>query len=170
MTVILARNRHATGIAQAEVHAYLLDFDGDPPTTLHAICGHELVAADAEQVDRFTGMPCMMCVLAAFGRVNCAAEPPPDQTDPLASKPRAPLSTVGAGGLSAAKPGRFVYGVALRGDRASHLVAPEAVSGRLDNRSVVQTLCCHLAWGPSMKPVDGWPICGECTKIAQGTG
>ncbi len=54
------------------------------------------------------------------------------------------------------------------GDEASHLVEPDAIRSTLDGRSVAQTLCCHLAWGPLSDPVGGFPVCGECFEIALG--
>lgn len=168
--VMLARDRNAENLAQSEVHAYPLDFHSPPPTVLIAPCGHRLAAADAEQVNSFVGMPCVACLLVAFGRADRAAdaaEPAPDLPDKRAAK----LRPVGEPHREppATKFGRaYFYGLAMIGDEASHLVEPDAIRSKLDGHSVAQTLCCHLAWGPLSDPVDGFPLCGECVEIALG--
>ncbi|MER7076652.1 hypothetical protein SAMN02982929_05284 [Saccharopolyspora kobensis] len=168
--VMLARNRNAENLAQSEVHAYPLDFHSPPPTVLIAPCGHRLAATDAEQVNSFFGMPCVACLLVAFGRADRAAdaaEPAPDLPDELAAKllpVRSPQREP-----PATESGRaYSYGVAMIGDEASHLVEPDAIRSTLDGCSVAQTLCCHLAWGPLSDPVGGFPVCGECFEIALG--
>ncbi|WP_190823613.1 hypothetical protein [Saccharopolyspora pogona] len=112
----------------------------------------------------------MPCLLLAFGRADRAADasqPPPELPDELAAK-LSPCAEVGRE-LPAAKSAVFYsYGVALRGEHASHLVGPDTVRGALDGRDVVQTLCRHLAWGPMAEPVEGWPVCDECEQIAYG--
>jgi hypothetical protein len=169
-TVMLARNRNAPSLDQYEVHAYPLNFDDDPPTILIAPCGHRLAVTDAEQVDRFTGVMCMACLLLAFGRADRAADvaqPPPELPDELAAKLR-PAADAGRELSVAESAVAYSYGVALRGEHASHLVEPDAIRGELDGRDVVQTLCRHLAWGPMAEPVEGWQLCDECDQIAYG--
>ena len=58
------------------------------------------------------------------------------------------------------------YAVGLRGPRQVHLVAEDAVQGRLDERSVVQTLCGRLGWGPLNDPPHGWQLHPDCRTRA----
>ncbi|MGI8306024.1 hypothetical protein [Saccharopolyspora hattusasensis] len=168
--VMLARNRNAPSLDQREVHAYPLDFDSDPPTILLAACGHRLAVKDAEQVDRFVGMPCQACLIVAFGRADRAADaatPAPDLPDTLAAM-LSPVVDLKRESAAAESGGAYSYGIAMIGDEASHLVEPDAIRSKLDGHSVAQTLCCHLAWGPLPVPAEQWPLCGECVEIALG--
>ncbi|MGI8312217.1 hypothetical protein [Saccharopolyspora hattusasensis] len=152
-------------MAQSEVHAYPVDLDGPTPTILRAPCGHQLTVADAEQVTRFVGAPCMACLLVAFGvadRAADAAAPPPELPEGIMAR----LSGVLDAGDIWEPVTALNYAAAMRGERLTHFAEPDAVHSSLDGRSVVQTLCRHLAWGPLAAAVPGWPMCGECTELA----
>lgn len=150
MRVILARRLTATaGGAPPAVHAYRVPDDPASVPKWKAVCGDELAPHDAEQVPHFTGAPCSVCLLATIG----------DQT------PREHARHIGTyPALQPVSPnGRWA--IALWGERAAHLVTPDAPRAQLDGRDVVQALCGHLGWGPFHAAPPGWALCPECQHI-----
>lgn len=112
-------------------------------------CG---VTADPDElvpVREFTGAPCSGCVMVMMG-CSAVVDEPVETTAPTGD----PVHPEGR------------YAVAFRGVREAHLVEPGAVRGQLDGRAVVQTLCCHLGWGPLASAPHGWPLCAECARLA----
>ena len=68
MRVILARARTNTaGGAPPAVHAYRVPHDAASVPVWKAVCGDELAPHEAEEVPRFTGAPCSICLLATIG-------------------------------------------------------------------------------------------------------
>ncbi|NYH79908.1 hypothetical protein FHR84_003257 [Actinopolyspora biskrensis] len=150
MTVLLARQRAdlARGGEPPAVHAYRLPDNADTPDTLTAACGHELKPGEGEQMSASTGAPCTPCLLAVATQVPATASRQPD-VPTVAVDP--------AGG----------YAAGLRGEQVCHFVPDHRITGQLDGRSVVQTVCGCLAWGPLHTPPEEWPVCEECTGIKQ---
>lgn len=153
MRVILARHRATPGCgAPPAVHAYRVP-DDDPVSVSmwKAVCGDELAPHEAEEVPRFTGAPCSVCLLATIGD-----QPSHERARDVGTYPALqPVSPTGR------------WAVALWGEQAVHLVAAEAPRAQLDGRDVVHALCGHLGWGPLDKPPADYPICRECDH-AQG--
>lgn len=147
MTVILARQRAdlARSGEPPAVHAYPVPDNADTPDTLTAACGHELAADEGEQMSAFTGAPCTPCLLAVATQVPATAS---RQLDMSA------VDVDPAGGCA----------VGLRGEQVCHLVPDRPITGELDGRSVVQTACGCLAWGPLTSPPP-WPVCRECAGV-----
>lgn len=146
-TVILGRRRGVAGAA-ASVHAWHVpDVDVG---VLSSPCGLHADPSELERVERFSGAPCEACWLLAIAQAPAPEESPSDQVI---------VSDEHAGGL-------YRYGVALRGDAEVHLVESSAISAQLDGRTVVQTLCRFLAWGPLSGKPQEWPVCDECCEVA----
>ena len=156
MGTILARHRSAAAGHgnPPPVHAYRVPDDPTSVPVWRAVCGDELKPDEAEEVPRFTGAPCSVCMMFAIGHDG------PD----LDADARARVRTYPV--LRPVSPtGR--YAVALWGERESHFVAADAARGRLDGRDVVHALCGHLGWGPLDSPPSGWPVCRECQHISR---
>ncbi len=160
MRVILARRRGAARAAGefAAVHAYRVPDDPSSVEVWQAVCGVELKPGEAEEVPRFTGAPCSICLLAALGE-DPAGSPSTSTTEEQRSR---------VGTYPAMQPiaPSGCWAVALWGDREAHLVGPNAPRAQLDGRDIVHSLCGHLGWGPLASPPPGWPVCGECSDAA----
>lgn len=150
MGVILAR-RHAATVRGSPhpVHAYRVPDDPTSVPVWRAVCGDELAPHDAEQVPQFTGAPCSVCLLVTIGD-----QPSHEDIRRVGTYPALqPVSPTGR------------WAVALLGERATHLVAPNAPRAQLDGHDVVHVLCGHLGWGPFDAAPRGWPLCPECQHV-----
>lgn len=151
MRVILARRRHAATArgAPPPVHAYRVPEEPTSVPRWRAICGDELAPHEAEQVPRFTGAPCSICLLATINDQD-----PRDRARGTSTYPALqPISPTGG------------WAVALWGERTSHLVGRGAPRAQLDGHDVVHALCGHLGWGPLDAPPADCPLCPECRQI-----
>lgn len=150
MRVILARARtHTARGGPPTVHAYRVP---DGPTSVRvwkAVCGNELAPHEAEEVPRFTGAPCSICLLATIGD-----QPSHERARDVGTYPALqPVSPTGR------------WAVALWGERAVHIVAADAPRAQLDGHDVVQARCGHLGWGPLDAAPPNWPLCPECHHV-----
>ncbi len=152
MLLILARRHTATAReAPPAVHAYGVPDDDDPASmpVWRAVCGDELDPQDAERVPLFTGAPCSVCLLTTIG-----IHGPHECAGNVGTYPALqPVSLTGR------------WAVALWGERATHLVAPDAPRAQLNGREVVRARCGHLGWGPFEVAPNGYPLCAECERI-----
>ncbi len=162
MRVILAR-RCETARASGEfptVHAYQVSDDPASVDVWRSVCGVELKPAEAEEVPRFTGAPCSICLLSAIDEDAARST-----TSTSSREQRFHLGTYPA--MQPVAPSG-PWAVALWGEREVHLVEPNAPRSQLDGRDVVHVLCGHLGWGPLASPPLGWPVCAECADAVGG--
>ncbi|MBB5159965.1 hypothetical protein [Saccharopolyspora phatthalungensis] len=137
---------------------------GDDPVVWVAVCGDRITPDDAEIVDRFTGMPCILCFMSAV----LASDVP--------SVSRAQVEGMPSAGQAPAQPSTQDLGVAeVRRtiqfapswrERVVHLAYSGTTQADYEGGKVVLGFCGQIGWGPNERPPEGWQLCEECYAIA----